>query len=112
MKTRNEVAQYLARCIARSGKTQLQIAEEAGFPTANVVSMMKTGQLKIPMARIPALAKSLDVDPREMFQHCLEAYDPELYELFSVLAPAMLISDREFVIIKHLRGAARSGALL
>lgn len=110
MKTRKEVAHYLSACIARSGKTQAQIAEEAGFPTPNVISMMKTGQLKVPLSRIPALAKSLGTDPKEMLGNCLEAYDPELYELFASLAPSMLVTSREFRVIRALRGAARSGA--
>lgn len=112
MKTRKDIAQYLSRSISRSGKTQLQIAMEAGFPTPNVVSMMKSGQLKIPLARVPALARSLGVDAGEMFRHCLEAYEPELYELFSVVAPSMLVTTREYELIKSLRAAARSGTFM
>lgn len=112
LKTKRDVALYLRNCIARSGKTQLQIAEEAGFPTPNVVSMMKTGQLKIPLARVPAIAKSLGIDPLELFHLCLEAYEPELYECFSVVAPSVLITSRELQVIKSLREASRSGTFM
>lgn len=110
MKTRKDVATYLNDCIRRSGKTQTVIATEAGFPTPNVISMMKSGRFKIPLSRIPALAKSLATDPQEMLGYCLEAYEPELYQLFASLAPSMLVTSREFRVIRALRGAARSGA--
>jgi hypothetical protein len=103
---KHAVAKYLGDCVARSGKTQLEIAEEAGFPAAHVISMMKGGHLKVPLNRIPALAKALGVDPKEMFARCLEAYEPELFEVYASLAPAMLVSARELRLLRMLRRGA------
>lgn len=103
MKSKQDVAEYLARCIELSGKTQIQIAKRAGFPTPNSLSMMTTGRMKIPLHRVPALAKAMGTDPRELLNHCLEAYEPELYTLIANLAPSMLVTSTELKIIRAIR---------
>ncbi|MDH7453140.1 hypothetical protein QF205_08660 [Luteimonas composti] len=110
MTTSQDVADYLTTLIKRSGKTQALIARECGFATANMITMLKKNQSKIPLGRVPALAKSLGVDPGEMLNHCLQAYEPELYRVLAGILPAMLISQKEFKIIQALRIASKSGA--
>jgi len=112
MKTPKDVADYLTTLIKNSGKTQATIAKESGFTTPNMITMLKKGQSKIPLGRVPALAKSLGADPAEMLNHCLEAYDPELYRVVAAVSPAMLISQKEFKIIQALRVASKTGAFL
>lgn len=43
-------------------KTQKDIAHEAGFPNPNVISMLKSGSTKIPLDRVPSLARALETD--------------------------------------------------
>lgn len=110
MKTAKDVADYLTSLIKNSGKTQALIAKECGFATPNMITMLKKNQSKIPLGRVPALAKSLGVDPTEMLSHCLEAYEPELYRVLAGISPAMLITQKEFKIIQALRIASKTGA--
>ncbi len=56
----------------RRRKTQKQIAHEAGFPNANMLSFLKSGANKIPIDRVPALAKALEVDPAYLMRLALE----------------------------------------
>lgn len=109
MKTSQDVADYLTTLIMRSGKTQATIAKDCGFATANMITMLKKNQTKIPLCRVPALPKSLGVDARELLGHCLEAYEPELYQVLAEISPAMLITQKEFRIIRALRFASKSG---
>ncbi len=44
-------------------KSQIDIAGEAGFVNANVLSMLKSGATKLPLDRIPAIANALECDP-------------------------------------------------
>lgn len=44
-------------------KTQAEIAREAGFPNANMMTFLKNGRNKFPLDRVPSLAKALQVDP-------------------------------------------------
>jgi transcriptional regulator with XRE-family HTH domain len=105
------VATYFAALVNASPKTQDEIAKESGIESSNTISMIKTGKTKIPLARIPALAKALDVDPKEMFAIALEAYEPELFSVFAKVMPGMLISDAEFRLVQAMRSAARTGIL-
>jgi transcriptional regulator with XRE-family HTH domain len=53
-------------------KTQAEIAAEAGFVSPNMVTMIKQGANKLPIDRVPALAKALDVDPALLLRLALE----------------------------------------
>jgi hypothetical protein len=111
MKTKADVAIYISRSIQRSGKTNIQIASEAGFPNPNIISMIKSGKTPMPMARIPALAKAMCTDPKILLDGCLAAYHPELHKVISSLAPGALISRGELALIRVLRHAVRSGMI-
>ena len=56
----------------RPRKSQAQIASEAGFVNANVLSMLKSGKTKLPLDRVPALAAALDCDPSRLFRMAVE----------------------------------------
>ncbi|SCY96015.1 helix-turn-helix domain-containing protein [Paracoccus tibetensis] len=53
-------------------KTQRQIAHEAGFASGNLISMFKSGASKIPLDRVPALARSLETAPAFLMRLDLE----------------------------------------
>ncbi|MEQ8600149.1 MAG: helix-turn-helix transcriptional regulator [Devosia sp.] len=67
---------YLEKRIleVRPVKSQAEIAGEAGFTNPNMISMIKSGATRIPLDRVPALAKSLDVDPARLLQLALEQW--------------------------------------
>ena len=53
-------------------KTQGEIAEEAGFVSPNMMTMIKKGATKLPLDRVPALAKALECDPALLLRLALE----------------------------------------
>ena len=53
-------------------KTQAEIAAEAGLRSINFLTMLKNGTSKVPLDRVPALAKALETDPRHLFKLALE----------------------------------------
>lgn len=53
-------------------KTQAEIAAEAGFANANMMSMLKSGKNKLPLDRVPSLAKALEVDPAMLMRLALD----------------------------------------
>ena len=68
---RLRVTQYIAKQIdiqVSLGKNQRLIAKEIGYGKPNMISMFKRGEARIPFGKIPALAKSLNVDPAYMFR--------------------------------------------
>src|SRR5690554_5309731 len=56
----------------RPKKNQGEIATEAGFIHTNMLAMIKNGSSKLPLDRVPALARALDTDPRHLFKLALE----------------------------------------
>lgn len=112
MKTKADVALYIQHCLAISGKSNKDIAEEIGYESPNILSMLKSGDTKVPLARIPAIAKATGTDPKVLLDLCLEAYHPELHQVLSELAPSMLISREELQLVRLVRrvlGAGRFG---
>ncbi|MRX50444.1 XRE family transcriptional regulator [Paracoccus sp. S-4012] len=53
-------------------KTQSEIAREAGFNNANFVSLLKNGSSKIPLDRVPDLARAIEVDPALLMRLSLD----------------------------------------
>lgn len=53
-------------------KTLAEIASEAGFANANMLSMLKSGKNKVPLDRVPSLAKALEVDPAYLMRLALD----------------------------------------
>lgn len=75
---RDPFAERIANLIEASGKTDAQIASELGFPRPAIVAAFKTGLIKLPIARAPALAIAVGMDPAHLLREALEAYSPEL----------------------------------
>lgn len=58
----------------RSTKNQARIASEAGFTSPNMMSLIKSGSTRLPLDRVPALARALDVDPARLLQLAVEQW--------------------------------------
>jgi len=107
---RNRIARYLTSQIdALSGiKTQREIAQEAGYDNVNVLSMFKRGQNRVPLDKIPALAKALNVDMAFMFRLGLEQFFSDNPEIMGVVFK-QAISDNELKILEFVREASNQG---
>jgi hypothetical protein len=91
-------ARFLDEAIRNSPRTQAEIAARAGFPKPNVLSMMKLGQTKVPLVRIPGLAEALDVDRTEFLEIALAEYHPEVYEILTDVLGLPLDRDEENLV--------------
>ncbi|WAR43528.1 helix-turn-helix domain-containing protein [Methylomonas rapida] len=106
-----EVAGFLERIINRSTYSQKEIAEMCGFNTPNIITMLKQGSTKVPVEKIPALAKALDIDRVEFFELVMKNYRPKEYEVIVEIFGEP-ISDAERAIIKLLRQVIPAGQLV
>ena len=100
------VAEFIGQAIKKTGKTQKVIAREAGFATPNVISMIKAGDSKLPLARIPAMADALDVSRQELLRLTLAEYDPELLSVLDEVLPGALLNEEEMRFIAALRSTS------
>jgi transcriptional regulator with XRE-family HTH domain len=69
-----KLAKYVERRVLelKSTKSQLQIANEAGFPNPNMVSLIKNGSSKLALDRVPSMARALECDPAYLLRLTLE----------------------------------------
>lgn len=69
-----KLARYVERRVLelKSTKSQLQIANEAGFPNPNMVSLIKNGSSKLALDRVPSMARALECDPAYLLRLTLE----------------------------------------
>ncbi|QFS82608.1 hypothetical protein FIU97_07285 [Roseivivax sp. THAF40] len=55
-------ALLIADALDASGKTQRKVAYEVGYPRGNVISMLRSGEMRLPIERAPALVPALGKD--------------------------------------------------
>src|SRR5947209_9083759 len=81
---RSPVAHYINLQLEaiRPQKNQAQVADEAGFPQRNLLSMIRSGQTRLPLERIRGLAKALEINQNHLFRLALQEYQPHIKELF------------------------------
>lgn len=94
----------ILRC--RPGKTQAQIAAEAGFTHVNMLSMIKSGQARLPLDRAPALAKALGCDPSYLFRLALEQSGNETVARAVDQIFGAVISRNEVAWLREIRDAS------
>lgn len=98
-------AAKLAAAIEASELTQREIADRVGFKQANIISMLKSGETRVPLDRIPALARTLGMDEREFLILAIAEYHPGVHEvLVDVLG--LPLSDAELGILTMFRMAS------
>ena len=100
----SEVAAFLATLIDGCGKTRKEIALQAGFGKPNIISMFKTGDTKLPLAKIGSFAKAVNTDPVHLLKMCLREYYPDVWDAISFFLDDSLTSD-ELRVVKALRTA-------
>jgi transcriptional regulator with XRE-family HTH domain len=103
MTTKQELAHFITVHIALTGKTQREIAQEAGIASQNFLSMLKTGGAKVPLRRVPALAAALDVPAIDLMFMCLKAQEPELALILATLLPELPNSEDEVMLLRGYR---------
>ncbi|MCR5857966.1 XRE family transcriptional regulator [Mesorhizobium sp. J428] len=90
----------------RPTKIQAEIAFEAGFQNANMLAMLKNGTSRLPIDRVPALAKALDVDPRRLLQLALTQRGGDTTEMAIREVLRVVVSSHEEDWIDELRSAS------
>jgi hypothetical protein len=87
-------------------KSQREIATDLGYPRANIISMFKSGEAKVPLDKLPALAKSLGVDFAHILRLGLAQY---MQDSNADLARAFrrVVTENEMEIIQHVRSISK-----
>jgi hypothetical protein len=90
----------------RPRKSQLDIATEAGFVNVNVMSMIKSGKTRLPLDRVPALAKAIGSDPRYLFRLAMEQGGRETARMAMEEVFGTIVSRNEVAWLEEIRDAS------
>ncbi len=88
---------------ATQGLTDQQLCEELGFERQITLTLIKAGTMKMPLTKIPALARVLKLDAAELMRVALSESDPELSAAIEEVYDPMRLSATEVNLITHLR---------
>jgi hypothetical protein len=97
------IAELISLQIRMTGKSVAEVSREVGFNNPNFLSMIRRGKTKIPLNRVPALAKALEICPRGLLFRCLEEYEPELLETIQICLPGAFLSESDLKIVRAIR---------
>jgi transcriptional regulator with XRE-family HTH domain len=101
-------AKMLERAINASGMTHREIADRVNFKNAKLIAELKSGELRVPLERIPALALALGMDERKFLTLAIEEYFPGVNEVL-VETLGLPLSDVELGIVTMFRMASMRG---
>ena len=92
--------------------TELQITDEAlgvrlGYQKSNVIALMRTGQMHMPLQKVQPLAQALDLPARELFEALMHESMPEVMETMRAVYEPMVLTPPEINLIKYLRRDAK-----
>jgi len=102
MSTQWQVAQFIRGKIQTVGKSQKEIAEQAGFENPNMITMLKQGKTKLPLAKVGPMAVALGADPVHLLRLCLSTYQPETWAAIAPLLVSALTRD-ELCLLNAVR---------
>ncbi|MBK1619351.1 hypothetical protein CKO42_13060 [Lamprobacter modestohalophilus] len=94
-------ADLLAFYRNNSPLTQVEVAQRVGYKP-NVISMFKLGTSPIPIAKIPALSKVLEIDPQRFLRTALAEYHTEMLEVIESIY-GQLLTENEAILLKRFR---------
>lgn len=95
--------EWLAVQINQSGKTNVEIAEALSYPRPNVVAMLKTGAMKLPVNKVGAMSRVLGVDPVFMLERVLNDNAPEMWAALKEVLGNRLVTAHEMALIEFTR---------
>lgn len=89
----------------RPRKTQREIGSETGFIAVNMMSMVKAGSSRLPLDRVPALAKALETDAAHLFMLAIQQHDPTLERVIKEIF-GTVVTKNEVTWLEEIRDAS------
>ncbi|WP_276122594.1 helix-turn-helix domain-containing protein [Pararhizobium qamdonense] len=103
-----KVVRFLDKYIdTKVNKSHREIAQAAGWSQSNMITMIKKGDAKLPLDRVPGLARAIGVDPMFLFRLALEQHMPDDKESARMLE--FICTPNEVEILGAIREATNNG---
>ncbi|WP_428163314.1 hypothetical protein [Diaphorobacter sp.] len=82
-----------------------ELANALGYQSPNVIQMFKSGQMTVPLTKVPELANALDINPGMLMRRLLQDADPGLLHAVEHCVGPLCLSDGEKKLIAAIRKA-------
>lgn len=99
------VAEYITDQLEACGKTQYEVAREAGFEKPNVITMIKQGKTKLPLAKVGPMARAIGVDAGFLFMLVLKEYHTETFDQLESFFGKVIPTENEADVVLAMRDA-------
>ncbi len=105
------LAKYIERRVLelKPKKSQLQIANEAGFANANMIAMIKNGATKLALDRVPSMARALECDSAYLLRLTLEQQEGDTAAQAIVEIFGTPVTANELGWLQEIRDASDNG---
>jgi hypothetical protein len=101
---------FLTRALDEANLTNPDVAQRLGYTKANVVSMIRTGSMKVPLNKLPELADMLDMSRIDLLMIALNEYDPGFLEaLKRIIGEGQMVGENEMRLLTIIRSVMPSG---
>lgn len=97
--------EFFAQRVAEGGFTNVEMAEALGYPKPNVISMIKKGDMNLPLNKVGPAARKLGVDPVFMLEKVLLETAPDLWAALREAIGNRLVTDNEMQLVDFVRKA-------
>lgn len=102
------VAKYIFKPLARTGMTNSELAKKLGYPSHSNISMMRSGQQRLPIKKAGVLAEVAEMNEHALGIKVLENNLPEEYLVLKSMG--VIASKRERDFFNELSEIVPTGA--
>jgi predicted DNA-binding transcriptional regulator AlpA len=88
-------------------KSDEEMAQALGFSRTNIYTGIKQGLMKMPIGKVPLLARALDVPASEVLEVLLRDYMPEMLEVVRKVWGPLDLTTNEKKLIEAYRTLAQ-----
>jgi predicted DNA-binding transcriptional regulator AlpA len=100
------LATFLVEHQARLEKSDEDMAEALGFSRASIYTLIKEGKMKLPISKVPLLARALDVPASDVLTVVLTEYEPESMEVIRKTWKPIQLTANEKKLVTAYRSLA------
>ena len=96
---------WLADQQASAGVSDEVLASALGYESPLVIQMFKSGDMKVPITKVPALARALNLNPGLLMRRVLNDVSPEMLHAVEHCLGALSLTEGEQKLIAAIRKA-------
>jgi len=101
--TTTTVRQQIAIRQERLGFSDDQLAAALGYESDNVVACIKKGLMRLPISKVPELARALELDAGQLMRMALKEMDPSVLAAIEACLGPLQMTPGEVRLITAIR---------